>query len=159
MPTHKGQIGFMGGHKKVNESCPTVTAQREFTEESSIASDKIDILGMLKPVVTSHRKLIVPVVARVKITQSDFLHQLNSNGEWDNIVLAPLDHLRDSSLWSKGSYNTGNQAYPIYFAPLSLDTCTYLKQVKSPYILWGASAKMVLNFLNLVNPVIETVSN
>ena len=35
MPSHKGQVGFMGGHKHEREDDPIQTALRELEEESS----------------------------------------------------------------------------------------------------------------------------
>lgn len=150
MPTHKGQIGFMGGHKSLTEIDPIDTAMREFEEESGIDRSQLDIQGLLKPVVTSRQRLIIPVVAKSALSKEIFFSKVQSNGEWDNIVMAPIKYLAQSHLWSYGHYclDQIDKSYPVYFASLSQDECFYMNPYRAPCQLWGASAKMILNFLN-----------
>jgi 8-oxo-dGTP pyrophosphatase MutT (NUDIX family) len=146
MPTHKGQIGFIGGHKHDDEIDPLVTARREFSEESGFESSKIKTLGLCYPVWTSNKKLIIPVLAEFLGTEAEFIREIKSNGEWDDIVLSPLPYLKNTKNWVYGNVISINQ-YPIYFCALTTASCTFLnKQNPLTYVLWGASAKMVLNF-------------
>jgi 8-oxo-dGTP pyrophosphatase MutT (NUDIX family) len=146
MPTHKGQIGFMGGHKDAEESEPIVTAVREFCEESGFDSGKIKCLGLIHPVWTSQRKVIIPVLTQFLGTKKEFLDGVKSNGEWDDLVLAPFKFLYNENHWVRGNIQSGG-SFSFYFVPLLLSECTYLnKSIMEPYVLWGATAKMVLNF-------------
>lgn len=47
MPTHGGQIAFVGGHKKTGETNPWEVAQREYEEETSQHRSTIEFLGYL----------------------------------------------------------------------------------------------------------------
>ena len=146
MPTHKGQIGLIGGHKNDDEVDPIETAKREFTEESNISADKITISGLILPVYTTKGKMIIPVLAHYVGSEEEFLRDVKSNGEWDDIVLAPMEFLENLYSWSWASM-IGEKDYPIYFAPLLKSKCTYLRSDSDgSYLLWGATAKMVSNF-------------
>ncbi|MFT6632572.1 MAG: 8-oxo-dGTP pyrophosphatase MutT (NUDIX family) [Bacteriovoracaceae bacterium] len=146
MPSHKGQIGFIGGHKHDNEIDPLDTAIREFCEESGFVSSKIKTLGLTQPVWTSKRQLIIPILAKFLGTESEFLTRIKSNGEWDDIVLAPVSYLKEESNWTHANV-ISEKPYAVYFCPLTFEECRFLNNtVGSSYVLWGASAKMVLNF-------------
>ena len=147
MPSHKGQIGFMGGHKHQGELTPIMTAKREFEEESSISSSLLEVLGLGEPVFAtrSNQRLIIPVIAQYKGSIESFLGQVESNGEWENMVLAPVDYLKKSNMWSKLVVRPSRIA--VFFHPLSKYECIYLNtDIEKSSLLWGASAKMTLNF-------------
>ncbi len=146
MPTHKGQMAFMGGHKKKSEIHPFETALREFEEESGLVASDLEIHGLIYPVLTTAKRLIIPVLASYPGAKEDFLSLAQSNGEWNDLVLVPLEYLSNTELWSRGRVTTENP-YHVYFAPLMKEHCIYLSEHKSePYLLWGATAKMILNF-------------
>ena len=146
MPTHKGQIAFMGGYKKDHENDPVETALREFEEESAMSSKMLEFLGLVYPVLTVSNELIIPVVSRFLGSKERLIEGMNSNGEWDEFVIAPISFLANMDYWVKGSIFT-QQQYSVYFAPLLKAFCFYSDDFEfNPYILWGASAKMVLNF-------------
>lgn len=145
MPSHKGQIGFMGGHRHKNENRPSDTAAREFYEESGFTPDRIEVLGLVEPVFTVKKKLIIPVVARLNGAKAEFMENVKSNGEWQNLVLVPITYLKDSQLWTTGL--SLDHHYKIYFHPLLKSKCEYYRAPKKfAYVLWGASAKMIVNF-------------
>src|SRR5690606_6898607 len=62
MPTHGGQIAFVGGHKTANETDPWQVAQREFEEETNHSRNCIEYLGCLPIVLTAKMQPIVPVM-------------------------------------------------------------------------------------------------
>ena len=119
MPSHKGQIGFMGGHKHQGEINPIMTAKREFEEESSISSSFLEVLGLGEPVwaTRSYQRLIIPVIAEYKGSIENFLGKVKSNGEWENMVLAPINYLKESFMWSKLIVQPSRIA--VFFHPLS----------------------------------------
>ncbi len=145
MPTHKGQIGFIGGHRQADELNPYDTAKREFFEESGFNRDKLSFLGLVEPVYTVRMKLIIPVVAEFNGTIKEFIKNIESNGEWENLVLVPIEHLENSKMWTKGMSRDRHAA--VFFHPLLTSICTYYRKPKKvAYVLWGASAKMIVNF-------------
>ncbi|MDP7319030.1 MAG: NUDIX domain-containing protein [Bacteriovoracaceae bacterium] len=145
MPTHRGQIGFMGGHKLSDESNPFETAYREFEEESSISRSFISCEGLLTPVLTSKGQLIIPVLSYFSGSEELFLKKVKSNGEWDNLILVPVVDLSDMNSWSMAKIY-GNREYDLFFFPLIQKRFKFLAKSSENFLLWGASAKMVLNF-------------
>ncbi len=146
MPSHKGQIGFMGGHKSNMEYDPTFTAIREFEEESLLSSVDLEVLGIIDPVKTSRNQVIIPVVCKLNKTIDDFMSSVKSNGEWDNLILAPLKSIMDANNWSHGSVQLSNHNYSVNFYPLLRSNCKYYTEEDQDLVLWGATAKMTLNF-------------
>ena len=124
MPSHRGQIGFMGGHKARHEIDPIETAKREFAEESGFAESVLEVQGLLNPVITARGKVIIPVVASCSLSLLEFLQRVKSNGEWDNIIIAPIVYLARQELWSFGHYCI-DRLYPVYFSPLSKKECIF----------------------------------
>lgn len=144
MPSHKGQVAFMGGHRKDLET-PLETAKREFTEESSIEAEKLSFLGLLDGVRTSGNSLIIPALFSFNGTTQDFVEKANSNGEWDYLIVTNLSYLLDLNNWSTaGFYNYNNQRNELYFCSLP-----------SGELLWGATASMVFHSLNIVKKLIQ----
>jgi|SaaInlStandDraft_5_1057022.scaffolds.fasta_scaffold32070_3 8-oxo-dGTP pyrophosphatase MutT (NUDIX family) len=146
MPTHKGEIAFMGGHKSSSEISPIETGIREFSEESGFALNTIEVKGLMVPVLTSHQRVILPVVAKFCGTKAEFLGGVQSNGEWSDLVLVPIEYLLQTNIWTRASV-FADTFYHVHYAPLMRDECSFLNSTaKNSYILWGATAKMVVNF-------------
>ena len=156
MPTHKGQIGFFGGHKHLGEIEPAETAIRELYEESGIDKEHFNLLGLMPTVLTQRAKLIIPCLVEYKYSKDKFFKEVQSNGEWSNCVLAPISSFNDFSLWNTALIH-GEQRYNVYFFPLLRAKCSYLKQSEFDYSLWGASAKMVWNIFK--NELISAKNN
>jgi 8-oxo-dGTP pyrophosphatase MutT (NUDIX family) len=149
MPSHKGQIGFMGGHKKLSETNPLSTALREFVEESSISESYLTPLGMMTPVKTSSQNIIIPVLALYNESMQHFKENAKSNGEWDDFVLTPLEYLSNIENWQVADVISARN-YSIHFSSLNhLDSYSHFSNCSFSYVLWGASAKMVCNFFQI----------
>jgi len=148
MPSHKGQIGFMGGHKHDGEIDPIVTALRELHEEANILADQVEVIGIVDPVFTSHKKIVIPVLCKFKGSSADFFRDLVANEEWDEMILTPLEYLANVDNWQIAKVHEGDQRL-IGFCPLrSQNSIVYPKSTAAEFLLWGASAKMVWNFFN-----------
>ena len=147
MPTHKGQVAFFGGHKNFDEIEPQQTAFREFEEESSISSDKLSFIGLLRPIQTSTRHSIVPVLSSLQMTIAEFGATVKSNGEWDEIYLIDFDELSKSDRWMSGTYHhTAGQTTKIVFFPFNDPTTN---------LLWGATGKIVFSAVNILSKIIS----
>lgn len=152
MPSHKGQIGFFGGHKANGEIEPLETAKREFTEESHLSGDSLDYLGLHQPVRTSHNRMIIPAVCKFNGSLDSFFEAVKSNGEWSNLVAVKISKINDPNLWTSAQALTKRGEFSFYFFPLIDRYSRYLNQdFAVPYTLWGASAKMILNFFKNPN--------
>ena len=147
MPSHAGQVAFVGGHKKKYESHPFETAMREFEEETGFNSKNLLNMNLLEPVSTVSRTLIFPVVSEFNISKKEFLKEIKSNGEWSSAYLVPSDYLFNIRHWSKG-YSYGNDRIkPIYFCPIPVEKISQRGVSDSnKVILWGATARIIWNF-------------
>jgi 8-oxo-dGTP pyrophosphatase MutT (NUDIX family) len=149
MPTHAGQMAFFGGHKKDHEKHPIEVACREYEEESGLSSQTIECVGVLNPVKTAKQQPIIPVVADLKIPIEVFLKNAVSNGEWSELLAVPWKELSHPDYWSWGLLK-GATEHKILTSTIAKDR--YLHHRGSPdkdHVLWGATARMVWNYLAL----------
>lgn len=148
MPTHRGQMGFIGGHKKDDESL-LEAALREFYEELSLETPPT-FLGFLPRVQTTLKNSIIPVVCELSLCLSDFLQKIKSNGEWVELFAVPLKKFYDLKGWGYGRYFQ-NDSKPIFFFPIKAYTYqSHSGNNDEYYTLWGASAQMMVDFISMV---------
>ncbi len=148
MPTHSGQIAFVGGHRGENEEDPWIVAQREFNEETGLSQEMVHFLGYLPPVMTARLQPIVPVLAELLIPTENFLSQVSSNGEWDNCLAYPWSELQKEENWDFG-WRNGHVRSPVLFHGLRPGLYRSIIDNQQTYLLWGATAAMVWDFLRL----------
>ncbi len=151
MPTHKGQVAFVGGHKEENEKEPQDTAFRELEEEISIDRSHFEFLGLLEGANASSRtKLIIPVVSYCSLTAAELLKRVKSNGEWTDSILIPFLYLENKDNWSQGKYFTGVSVFSIMFCPLISNRYSSSSGDNTiDHMLWGLTAKMIWNFFKI----------
>jgi 8-oxo-dGTP pyrophosphatase MutT (NUDIX family) len=148
MPTHGGQIAFVGGHKKFSEVNPWEVAMREFEEETQLSRLQIEFLGYLPPVMTARLQPIIPVLARLLIPTSQFLHEIKSNGEWDEVLAYPWSELTQENNWDY-AWRIGHSKTAVLFHPIKAGSYLPLEQNQKPHLLWGATAQMIWQFLKV----------
>lgn len=149
MPTHPGQMAFVGGHRKPEELHPFDVARREFEEETSHSSQVIECLGMLKPVFTARGQAIVPVVADLKMDVVDFLKKVKSNGEWDHMIALPWSTINRAEYWNYAEVQ-GHSSYQILMTTIAAKSYLHHNnQNDADFVLWGATARMVWSYLSL----------
>jgi len=149
MPTHGGQIAFVGGHKQQGEINPWDVAQREFEEETNLSRSCIEYLGCLPVVMTARNQPIVPVMARLSISTSEFLTSVKSNGEWDDIIAYPWINLSIEKNWEYAwRHGQGTQS-AVMFHPVMTGSYIHLESNEKPHLLWGATANMIWTLLRL----------
>lgn len=148
MPTHGGQMAFVGGHKKDHEIDPWISAQREFEEETNLNKSVIECFGYLPVVMTARLQPIVPVMGRLLITTEEFFQNVKSNGEWDDIIAYPWTELMKEDNW-EFAWRNGYAKSPVYFHPIRRNTFIPLTNNYHTHLLWGATANMVWDFLRL----------
>ena len=148
MPTHGGQMAFVGGHKMSQEVDGWTVAQREFEEETSLPRDVLEFLGYLPVVITQRLQPIMPVMVRLNISTDQFLKRAKSNGEWDSIIAYPWKEIMREERW-EFAWRYGYSKIPIMFHPIPAGS--YLSEINmlEPHLLWGATASIVWDFLRL----------
>jgi 8-oxo-dGTP pyrophosphatase MutT (NUDIX family) len=148
MPTHGGQMAFVGGHKHLGEADPWIVAQREFEEETNFPRTVIEFMGYLPIVMTANLQPIVPVLTKLLITTDDFFKSVKSNGEWDDVIAYPWIELVKEENW-EFAWRNGHAKFPVLFHPISQGSFIPLTSDFHTHLLWGATASMVWDFLRL----------
>ncbi len=148
MPTHGGQMAFVGGHRQPGEENPWIVSQREFEEETSVSPKHLEFLGYLPVVMTTRLNSIVPVMAKLLISTDDFLKIAKSNGEWDQILAYPWTALMAEQNWDF-AWRSGYSQGPLLFHPIRPHSYLHSESSEKSHLLWGATASMVWDFLRL----------
>lgn len=151
MPTHPGQIALLGGHKKIDETDPSETAKREFSEETGIHSERLELICPLPVVFTARAVGILPLLGSYKGTKAEFSKDLVSNGEWDLGFLVKFSALFSREHWSSANRIGVSERGDLLFRPLFLPEIEMLKgETQSPLLLWGATARVVYQLSQLI---------
>ena len=136
---HSGQVAFPGGAQDQSDNTLVETALRETREEVGISADNIKVLSSLKPYKTVSFYKVTPVVGLLNWPCTMSLQV----SEVARAFTIPLDWLRNEDNFelrerpaAKGEASADSRRYPVvYFREYDGET------------LWGASARMTLNFL------------
>ncbi len=133
--SHKGQISFPGGARQPEDPSLEDTALRETFEEVGVHPQDVEILGELDKMGTiSSNFLITPFVA---IIPYPYEFAVNRD-EIEELVEVPL-----SALLDKGNYREEFQVYE--GRPYQASFYHYKDKV-----IWGATARILKQFLDLV---------
>jgi 8-oxo-dGTP pyrophosphatase MutT (NUDIX family) len=134
--SHGGEIAFPGGGIEPTDNSPAAAALREAWEEIGLDMSGVEVLGVLEPVFTVvSNYLIVPVVAF--LAEGLGVIQLQAS-EVTEIILIPLRGLTDTSIYHTEEWMRDGQIRTIYFYDYG------------PYRIWGATARMLKAFLDLL---------
>tara|TARA_B100001971_G_C18266522_1_gene593267 strand:- start:2763 stop:3386 length:624 start_codon:yes stop_codon:yes gene_type:complete len=158
MPSHSGQIAFIGGHKLEGES-PRQTAVREFEEETGLEARNLKVIGILDTVKTASSSLIYPCLCHIDMEPADFIKTIKSNGEWDEAMLVPFRDLLKYEKWTFAKSIRPDEQNPIFFYPIMRNT--YISRTGEEgkdHLLWGATAKMIWNFFKFYELSVTSVS-
>lgn len=134
---HRGQVSFPGGLIEVGET-PTEAACRETEEETGIVADAIDVLGAMKPLPTVTGFIIAPIVGIIPWPYPLKLHRV----EVAKVFGVPLGWLQDPENLQTHHWRSSPEGdkTPIHaFLPFEGE------------VIWGATARITLNFLSLMN--------
>jgi 8-oxo-dGTP pyrophosphatase MutT (NUDIX family) len=137
---HSGQVAFPGGRMEDSDVSHEHTALRETHEEIGIHPDGVQLLGKIAPYVTISDYAVSPVVGILNWPTKLTLQE----SEVARAFLMPLSWLQDTDNFT-------------YRARLEMDPQSSLRH---PIIvfnefdgetLWGATARMTLNFLKALS--------
>ena len=132
---HKGQISFPGGACDPDDADLQATALRETLEEVGIPPEAIEILGALDdfPTVTSF--VVTPFVG---VVPYPLAFRLNKH-EVEAVIEVPLSFLHDPGNLRAEQWDLQGQLHDVLFWDFG------------PYTIWGATARMLKDFLDLIS--------
>jgi 8-oxo-dGTP pyrophosphatase MutT (NUDIX family) len=138
---HKGQICFPGGSQHANDGDLKSTALRETFEEIGVCIEDVEILGELDRMSTiSSNFLVTPFVGIIP-----YPYKFNVNkDEIDELVEVPLSALAGKANYREESYMINGIAHT---------GSIFEYQSK---IIWGATARMIKQFLELISSTTNT---
>jgi 8-oxo-dGTP pyrophosphatase MutT (NUDIX family) len=134
---HKGQVAFPGGACDPSDSGAEATALREAEEEIGLRAQDVHLLGRLNDIVTITRYRVTPVVG---VVPWPYAFRPAPN-EVARLFTIPLDFLTRRENRSEQPLTPRGEARPF---PVVIFR-SYEGEV-----LWGASARIVLNFLEVL---------
>jgi len=134
---HKGQVAFPGGGCELDETTPEETALREAEEEIGLKVEDVHVLGRLNDVVTITHYRVTPVVGVMPWPYEVRLEL----AEVGRVFTIPL-------LWLANRANWDEQPVAPDGTPRPFPVVKYHEY--DGEILWGASARMTLNFLSVL---------
>jgi len=135
---HKGQISFVGGMRDEEDDSLLITALREAHEEIGLIPGDVKILGRLDDIYTAATKFIISPF--VGIFSWPYSFEI-SEDEIDEMILVPLKSLAEECDLEVQEVNwKGEDATKVYYF--------YYED----HIIWGATARILNQFLNLIYP-------
>ena len=138
---HSGQVAFAGGRHEESDDSLEMTALREAHEEVGIEPEHVTVLGELNHHYSVSNYEITPIVATVPWPYDLTLQK----SEVAATFTIPL-----SWLANEDNYKLEKRQFDGVEIPV-----VYFKKYNN-YLLWGATARMTLSLLTLLN-VSETV--
>lgn len=134
---HSGQVAFPGGRSDPDDPGPEATALREAQEEIGLDPADVRLLGRMHPLQTISNYRVTPVVGCIPWPYPFRL----AEDEVSRIFTIPLEWLADPQNWEERERQLPAPYVPvgvIYFRPYDGE------------LLWGISAALTLQFLNLL---------
>ena len=131
---HKGQISFPGGACEAGDADVLDTALRETWEEIGVPQEAVEVLGALDDFRTITDFVVTPFVG---VIPHPFDYVPNS-GEVAAVVEVPLSFLLDPANLRVEQREVWGQIIDVLFWDYG------------PYTIWGATARMLKNLLDLL---------
>lgn len=134
LKTHRGQVAFPGGKRDQGDPSLEYTALRESHEEIGLPGASVSVAGQLSQVMSLHRILVTPYVG---VVNGD--PELRANpGEIDSIFTVPISFFMEDR-----RLRTDTLAFQ--------DHTLYVPCYQwGQYHIWGLSAVVLVDFLNVV---------
>jgi 8-oxo-dGTP pyrophosphatase MutT (NUDIX family) len=131
---HKGEISFPGGVVDEEDSELIGTALREAFEEIGLKENDVQIIGVLDDIVTITEFIVTPIVGLFPYPYPFKV----SDVEIAELIEVPLSPLLDKDCFSEREIFRGGQKEIVY-------VYQYGK-----HIIWGATARILKQFLDLI---------
>jgi 8-oxo-dGTP pyrophosphatase MutT (NUDIX family) len=136
---HKGEISFPGGARDPEDADLLETALRETHEEIGVSPDLVEIYGQLDDTDTyGSNYLIRPFVGAV--SPEEQLTFVEAEREVRELLHVPVEHLLSETArtWKVAERDGSTETTPAYSF--------------QEHVIWGATARMLGQFLELLDP-------
>jgi len=133
---HKNEVSFPGGARDPGDIDELATALRETQEEIGVRPEDVEVLGVLDDLVTVSNFRVTPFVGLIPYP---YAFAPNEH-EVAEILEVPLDHLLDAANQFEEERERGG-------ARVKMRSFRF-----RDYVVWGATARMLSQFLGLVFP-------
>ena len=138
---HAGEVSFPGGKFEPGETDPVAAALREATEELGIDLTRAEVLGLLDDMFTITRYTVTPVVALLDPPPARYRPDATEVADVFEVSLA---RLADPAIFSiLGEVVRDGQPRRIL---------AYKPEGEAGPLIWGATARIVQQFLELAAP-------
>jgi 8-oxo-dGTP pyrophosphatase MutT (NUDIX family) len=134
---HSGEIAFPGGKVESSDRSIADTAIREAYEEVGLEPGRVQVLGLLPPVLTvASNYVITPVVAHLPTGVGRLLAQESEVAE---LIIVPVHILADPAIMHTEQWTRGAHTQTVYFYDYN------------GYRIWGATGRIVASLLHVLN--------
>lgn len=137
---HSGQVAFPGGRVEVTDNSNEHAALRETQEEIGLHPSQVNIVGNIQPYVTVSHYEVTPIVGIVSWPATLKLQTT----EVARAFLIPLS-------WLRNRHNFTFRARQNMDAQSARRHPIIVYEEYDGEILWGATARMTLNFLKAID--------
>ncbi len=136
---HRGQISFPGGVHDPDDDNLLATALRESQEEIGLAPQEVDVLGFLNATLTITGFQVYSFVGLVPYPYEFLLN----DREVARLLAFPVRELLQPHRWRTGPHEWEGKHSTVYYCQMPQTT------------IWGATARILVDFLALLNPAFE----
>jgi 8-oxo-dGTP pyrophosphatase MutT (NUDIX family) len=142
--SHKGQVAFPGGRADPDDASLVETALRETEEEIGLSRERITVIGRLDELLTVTQYRVTPIVGVIPwpVTLTPSLAEI------DSIFGVPLRWLSDPA-----NHTVAERTPPYGGPPIPVHHFYF-----GDYDIWGATARMIMNLLEVVGPLLKAAT-
>jgi len=142
VPHHRGQFSFPGGVVEESDASRVETALREAWEEIRLPVSAVEVLGLLDDTETRATPFIITPVVGIVTDHVDFVPD---GREIERVLEVPLRVLRDPAIFHTETWERSGEPHLVHFYRVSEED-----------VIWGATARILKQFLSLLEAGEET---
>jgi len=142
VPHHRGQFSFPGGVVEESDASRVETALREAWEEIRLPVSAVEVLGLLDDTATRATPFIITPVVGIVTDHVDFVPD---GREIERVLEVPLRVLRDPAIFHTETWERSGEPHLVHFYRVSEED-----------VIWGATARILKQFLSLLEAGEET---
>jgi 8-oxo-dGTP pyrophosphatase MutT (NUDIX family) len=141
VPHHKGQFSFPGGVVETRDGSRVETALREAWEEIRLPAEAVEVLGLLDDTPTRATSFVITPVVGIVRGPVEFKPD---GREIERVIEVPLATLRDPAIFRAEMWERDGEMHQVLFYQVSADD-----------VVWGATARILSQFLALLDEEAE----